>query len=124
MSIDWEMNIPWDLIKARLEAAAPIALARAAEHVRGVAVSRTPNETGHLAGSAGVTVHGSGVGTVADVKYPGPYAAYQNRGRRWDGTHIIRNRPAGGQTGFLTDTVVDEQQTVRDIIAQTLRELS
>jgi len=31
------------------------------------------------------------------------YAAYQHRGRRYDGTRVIKNRPAGGKTGFLKD---------------------
>lgn len=29
------------------------------------------------------------------------YAAYQHRGKRFDGSYKIRNRPAGGKTGFL-----------------------
>ena len=33
------------------------------------------------------------------------YAMYQHQGRRADGTHIIRNRPAGGESFFLSKTV-------------------
>lgn len=124
MSIDWEMNIPWDMFLGKLEAAVPVALARGAEHVRSVAVSRTPNRTGGLAGSAGVTVYGSGSGCYAEVKYPGPFAAFQNRGMRADGTYVIRNRPAGGMTGFLTLTVQDQREAVLQIIADTIAQLS
>lgn len=124
ISIDWQMSIPWDMFKGAIEAAVPVALERGAEHVRTVAVSRTPNRTGHLAGSAGVTVYGSGVDCYAEVKYPGPYAAFQNRGMRATGDYIIRNRPAGGMTGFLSTTMVDQRQAVLDIIADTIRQLT
>lgn len=120
MAADWEIRFPLDMIPAELEEITPIALARAAEHVRGVAVARTPNRSSHLAGSAGVTVTGAGVDAVAEVKYPGPYAAFQNRGMRADGTHVIGNRPAGGQTGFLTDTMADQRDAALDIIADTV----
>ncbi len=124
MSIDFEMRIPWGMFEAAMEAAVPIALARGAEQVRTVAVSRTPNRTGGLAGSAGVTVYGSGLDCYAEVKYPGPFAAFQNRGMRADGTYVIKKRPAGGMTGFLTLTMVDQREPVLQIIADTIRQLS
>jgi hypothetical protein len=124
MSIDYEMRIDFSMFEAAIEAAVPIALERGGEHVRAVAVARTPNATGHLAGSAGVAVFGSGIDCYADVKYPGPYAAFQNRGMRADGTHVIRKRPAGGQTGFLTDTMIDQREPVLQIIADTIRQLA
>lgn len=120
MAADWEINFPLEMIPAQLEAATPIALARGGEVVRAKAVERTPNRTSHLAGSAGVTVTGAGVDSVAEVKYSGPYAAFQNRGMRADGTHVITNRPAGGQTGFLTETMRDQEQAALDAIADTI----
>ena len=124
LSIDWQMNIPWAMFEGAIEAAAPIALERGAEHIRTVAVSRTPNRTGGLANSAGVTVYGSGLDCYAEVKYPGPFAAYQNRGMRATGDYIIRNRPAGGMTGFLSTTMVDQREAVLQIIADTIAQLS
>lgn len=123
MSIDFEMNLNFGLLGAQVEAAMPIAIARAAEAVRGVAVARTPNQSGHLAGSAGVTTNGFGDTVNALIKYPGPYAAFQNRGMRADGTHAIRNRPAGGQTGFLTQTMQDQEQLALDVMADTISQL-
>lgn len=32
------------------------------------------------------------------------YAMYQDMGMRRDGTHVIRNRPAGGKTGYFSET--------------------
>lgn len=126
MSIDWEMNIPWAMFEGAIEAAAPIALERGAEHIRTVAVSRTPNRVGSgaLAGSAGVTVWGSGLDCYAEIKYPLVYSAFQNRGMRADGSHVIRNRPAGGMTGFLSTTMVDQREAVLQIIADTIAQLS
>ena len=34
-----------------------------------------------------------------------PYAMYQHQGRRADGTHIIQNRPAGGESFFLLKSI-------------------
>jgi hypothetical protein len=124
MSVDWEIRIPWAMFEGAIEAASPVALARGGEVLRKAAVERTPHATGHLAGSAGVAVFGSGIDCYADVKYPGPYAAFQNRGMRADGTHIIRNRPAGGMTGFLSLTVVDHREQVLQEIADVIRQLS
>lgn len=123
MAVDWEIRLPLEMIPTQLEAATPLVLARAAEHLRGVAVARTPNRDAHLAGSAGITVTGAGVDAVAELKFEGPYAAFQNRGMRADGTHVIHNRPAGGQTGFLTDTMLDQEQAVLDIVADTIWQL-
>lgn len=125
MSIDWEMNIPWDLFLGKIEAAVPIALGRGAEELRKAAVERTPKGTpAHLAPSAGMDVQGAGFDCYADVKYPGPYAAFQNRGMRADGSHIIRKRPAGGMTGFLSLTVIDHREAVLKVIADTIAQLS
>lgn len=112
------------MFAGKIEAAVPIALGRGAEHLRTVAVSRTPNRTGGLAGSAGVTVYGSGLSCYAEVKYPGPFAAFQNRGMRATGDYIIRNRPAGGMTGFLSVSVADQREAILAIIADTIGQLS
>ena len=37
--------------------------------------------------------------------YNTEYAAYQHQGVRKDGTHVIRNRPGGGQSFFLSEPV-------------------
>lgn len=130
MSIDFEMKLDFGMLTAQMEAVAPIALTRAAEAVRGVAVSRAADDTGHLRGEAGVTaefkaveVTGAGLNAVADLKFPGPYAAYHNRGMRADGTHIIRNHWHGGEAGFLTKTMVDQKPLALAMLADSFRQL-
>jgi hypothetical protein len=43
------------------------------------------------------------------------YAMYQHQGRRADGSHIIRNRPAGGETFFLKTTLDRNGQKYIDL---------
>lgn len=55
------------------------------------------------------------------------YAMYQHQGRRADGTHIIRNRPAGGETFFLKKTIAknldDYYQLYTEKIKKKLKNL-
>jgi len=43
------------------------------------------------------------------------YAMYQHQGRREDGTHIILNRPAGGKSFFLKETIDQNLQKYFDM---------
>jgi hypothetical protein len=40
------------------------------------------------------------------------YAMYQHQGRRADGTHIIRNRPAGGKSFFLKLAIDENEEKI------------
>jgi len=42
--------------------------------------------------------------------YNTEYAAIQHQGMRKDGTHIIRNRPGGGESFFLSGTIEKYQK--------------
>jgi hypothetical protein len=50
------------------------------------------------------------------------YAMYQHQGRRADGSHIIRNRPAGGKSFFLKETIDDNYQKYFKIYARAIDE--
>ena len=88
-----------------IETNLPPTLARAAEYIRGVAAPLTPVDTGHLVGSAGVTVDGY----EARVTYPGPYARYQH--------YELHLRHTVGQALYLEQPMITEAQTVLKIIA-------
>lgn len=109
MSIEYDFGLSFDEIRSAIAAATPIALGKAAEHVRAVAAELTPVQSGHLVGSAGVTV----VGNEAQVKYAGPYARYQHYG--------LDFRHTKGQALFLEQPMITEADKVNQIIADTLR---
>jgi hypothetical protein len=98
-----------DGLDARVMAALPPALAKAMQHVRGVAVSLTPVETGHLRGSAGVTVEG----LEAQLKYPGPYARYIHYG-------LDFRHPMGGQALYLEQPMITEAGKAIKIISDEI----
>lgn len=109
----WEMDLSGlDEFADKLNEALPIALGRAAEHVRGVAVERTPIEEGDLRASAGVRVVNHG---EARIEYDSVYARYQHYGL--DFAH-----PRGGQALFLESAVITETPKAQQIIADTIRE--
>lgn len=95
----------------RITALITKALAKAMEHVKTVSVSLAPVESGHLRGSAGVTV----VGLEARLLYPGPYARYQHYG-------LDFKHPLGGQALYLEQPMITEAPYVFQIIADMLGE--
>lgn len=97
-----------DAAGARIEAALPAALAKAAEHVRGIAAELTPVETGHLVGSAEVKV----AGLEAQIYYPGPYARFQH--------YELGLRHTHGQALYLEQPMITEANKVFDIIADEI----
>jgi hypothetical protein len=97
-----------DGLDSRITAALTPALAKAMEHVRGVAVSLTPKETGHLAGAAGVTVEG----LEAQLKYPGPYARNQH--------YSLDFRHTNGQALYLEQPMITEAPQVLKILSDEI----
>jgi hypothetical protein len=77
------------------------------EHVRGVAVERTPLETGNLREEAATTAGPHG----AEVTYPGPYARYQEY-------EILRHEV--GQRLYLTSSILSEAPKVIEILTEEL----
>jgi len=104
-------SIHVDKITDELMEAIPAATFKAMEHLREVAVSKTPIETGDLRDSASVTnmidKHG------ARVYYPGPYARYQHY--RLDLRHEV------GQALYLEQPLVQETEKILEIVATDLR---
>jgi hypothetical protein len=54
------------------------------------------------------------------VGYNSEYASYQHEGRRKDGTRIIRNRPAGGESFFLSSTIEHNQSQILAFIEEQI----
>ncbi|MFF2296977.1 hypothetical protein [Arthrobacter sp. NPDC058127] len=98
-----------DAVVDRVEEAVPAAAFKAMEHVREVAVSRAPIETGNLRGSASTEITPEG----AKVTFPGPYARYQE--------FELGLRHEQGQALYLTSTVISEEEKVLEIVDEELR---
>lgn len=81
----------------------------AAEHLRQVAVQRTPLETGALRNSAKVTADG----TKAAVSYNTKYAAKQHE--------ELGYAHKDGQAKYLESATISEKQAMAEIIAQQIR---
>ena len=87
-------------------------LEKVARKIQGDAYDKVPNDTGELVRSYKYFVRFGEMEAGYDVEY----AEYQHRGSRRDGTHIIRNRPAGGQSDFLYETVEQNIDDYNDTI--------
>jgi len=80
------------------------ALSVVAKQIRSDVIPNTPRDTGDLLNSWRIEKQKD---NLIEVGFDIIYAAYQERGMREDGTKVIQNRPAGGKTRFLGDTVDD-----------------
>lgn len=83
MSIEWEINLGFDRLRARVDEVIDPALVSGMETLKTVVTPLVPVDTGNLVGSGDV-----GIGDldapaephVAHLYYPGPYALYQHQG--------------------------------------------
>lgn len=57
----------------------------------------------------------------ARATYDSPYAVYQHQGRSMDGRLVIKNRPAGGKTYFMSDTLIDNRDKYTQMIGKGLK---
>lgn len=103
-------SVHLDKITDAVREAIPAASFKAMEHLREVAVERTPIETGDLRASAETKTTPEG----ADVYYPGPYARYQE-------FELLRHET--GQRLYLTSSVLSETPKVIEILAEELRKV-
>lgn len=115
MSIRYDMSgLNLDRLREAAAAGGIEGVDLAIEHIRGVAVSRTPVETGHLAGSESPQAASiSGDDIIGAIKVPGPYARYQEL--REDLHHET------GQAHYLGSSFKDEENTADQIIAQRIQ---
>lgn len=109
MSMRWDVNLDLGRVRRAPEQVQDEALAQAMEHIRQVAVSLTPVETGRLAGSAAVHVEGN----EASISFEGPYARYQHE--RLDLHH------EHGQAKYLEQPMRTEKDKALGIITQRVR---
>ena len=83
------------------------------EEILRISDPKVPKRSGELK-SSGFPELGNGKvfkeGGKLLVGYNSEYAGYQHQGIRKDGTRIVKNRPAGGQSFFLSATL-DENRT-------------
>jgi len=102
-------SIHLDQITEAVIAAIPEATFKAMEHLREVAVNRTPLETGDL--RAGASTVNSIDKKGSSVYYPGPYARYQHY-------EILRHEV--GQRLYLESAVISETPKIIEILTQEL----
>jgi hypothetical protein len=102
-------SVHLDQITDAVIAAIPAASFKAMEHVRGVAVDRTPIESGDLRTSASTIPNPNG----ADVYYPGPYARFQHY-------ELDLKHERGGERLYLSTTILSEAPKVIEILANEL----
>jgi len=107
-------SIYLDEITQNVVDAIPGAAFKGMEHLREVAVSKTPVETGNLRAEASTIPAGDG----ASVYYPGPYARLQEYGVSTSGKEL---RHEVGQSFFLVTSVLQETEAVLEIVANELR---
>lgn len=111
--IEWNIDLSGlDRLTAEIENAAPFAVGRAAEHLRGVSVELAPIQEGDLRNSAGVNAVDH---FTARVYYQSVYARYQHYG-------LDFRHPMGGQALYLEQPTVTEAQACTQIIADTIKE--
>lgn len=97
-----------DGLDSRILAALTPAIVKGLEHIRGESVKLVPVETGHLAGSAGVTAEG----LEGQLKYPGPYARNQHYSLDFRHTH--------GQALYLEQPMTTESAKVLKILSDEI----
>ena len=114
MSSRMSMNVvTWrgEEVSAAAHAAAVAGLLQGAEHVRGVAVNRTPVDTADLRNSATATVDDSSL--EAGVAYDTPYAL--------DVHESVGAYHQVGQSKYLESAMNDAGQTAKALVAAKVR---
>lgn len=108
MGLEFNIDLDFDGLRARLAESEPEAIGKALEHVRGIAVAQTPIETGDLAAGAHVVLEGDG----GYVSYKSPYAHRQHEEVTWHHEH--------GNAKFLENAVVSEAGTALQILGDAI----
>jgi len=93
----WIDNQPILMDKACLKA-----LQEVAEQIEKDTRPKVPKDNLDLVNSFKIEITGK---LTLEAGYDIIYAMYQHQGRRDDGSYIIRNRPAGGETFFLKNNM-------------------
>jgi len=121
IKIDFKKLKTWLTKQPRLiDNAVEKALIKVAKQIQTDTFPKVPNDTSELVNSWRTENQGK---LTLLAGYNIIYAMYQHQGRRADGTHIIRNRPAGGQTFFLKKTIDTNLQKYFDLFERTVFKL-
>lgn len=100
-----EYHLRLDEIEARLKAAIPTAIRMMMEDIKQKADPVTPYKTGMLRGSVSKTMLSNNHGLI---RWNMPYAAYQERGMRADGTHIVQNYTTPGTSSKFVEQAIEQ----------------
>lgn len=103
--------------KRELLKAVSLGLAKIASELKSDVIPKTPKETEELINSWREEEQSD---DLLIVGFDIIYAAYQERGKRFYGTHIIVNRPAGGETGFMKNAIDENLERYYDLFAETV----
>jgi hypothetical protein len=92
------------------------ALHDTADKLLEISDTKVPVGEGQLKSSK--TVQNTSNGVIAG--YNEEYAGYQHQGRRMDGTRIVRQRPAGGQSFFLSSAVDENRSQLQEFTVERI----
>jgi phage gpG-like protein len=106
-----------DVTKAIIHEARNNALQDLGEKIGEISANKVPLDEGILRST--FTVQKSTTGKL--VGYNTEYAAYQHQGVRADGTHIILNRPGGGESFYLTGPVKQNEKALKEFYKERLK---
>lgn len=94
-------------------------LMKAGEHIKQISTDLAPKQSGHLASTCDVRLVSPG---HVEVRYPGPYARYQEFGVYYRHGRVGRILShENGQSFFLTTPMISERRKVFDIVADSVR---
>ena len=105
-----------DLDKATISKAVNIAISKVALEFKRDVLPFTPRDKGELLNSWEVKKNNLSI----EEGYTEVYAMYQEMGMRQDGTHVIRNRPAGGKTYFMKETLDENRNKYLKMYEETV----
>ena len=108
-------TIDFSRVHAAIEQGCLTAMPMVLALIESNANAKAPHDSGDLIGSSGTIPQG----LEGTVYYDADYAPYQHEGQRKDGSHVIRNRPAGGESYFLKSVV--EDGAVQSEVAELIR---
>lgn len=98
--------------KKKVKEAVLYALNKVALAIRSDVIPRTPRGVGDLVNSWRVEKK---MDDYLEIGFDIIYAAYQERGKREDGSYVIQNRPGGGETGYLQNTIDENLDSYYDL---------
>ena len=97
--------------KATVSKAVNIAITKVVLEFKKDVLPNTPRDKGQLLNSWKVEKKD----LTIEAGYDEIYAMYQEMGMRQDGSHVIVNRPAGGKTFFMKETIDENAQKYLDM---------